>query len=91
MLWYNDTTKMPTMMSTKLPMLFLYICSFLRLCCGSEQYDSHLAPLASRPLEPSLFSINSTWQVLGPFQIGTRGKLDSIFHLVDECVVDVPR
>lgn len=31
-----------------------------------------MAPLASRPLEPSLFSINRTWQVLGPFQIGTR-------------------
>ncbi|KAH7412143.1 hypothetical protein DE146DRAFT_603008 [Phaeosphaeria sp. MPI-PUGE-AT-0046c] len=31
-----------------------------------------MAPFASQLLKPSLFSINSTWQILGPFQIGTR-------------------
>ncbi|KAF1844656.1 uncharacterized protein K460DRAFT_282820 [Cucurbitaria berberidis CBS 394.84] len=31
-----------------------------------------MAPLVSRKDNSSLFSFNSTWQVLGPFQIGTR-------------------
>ncbi|KAF2854976.1 hypothetical protein T440DRAFT_495630 [Plenodomus tracheiphilus IPT5] len=40
--------------------------------CHASYYDPLMAPLAGRQPRPSLFSFNSTWQVLGPFQIGTR-------------------
>jgi poly(3-hydroxybutyrate) depolymerase len=56
---------------TSLPFL---ICSFLFLqLCHASGYAPLMAPLASRKPETSLFSFNDTWQVLGPFQIGTRG------------------
>ncbi|KAH7392819.1 hypothetical protein BKA66DRAFT_456959 [Pyrenochaeta sp. MPI-SDFR-AT-0127] len=51
----------------------LWICSSLCLQpCYAAQYGPLMAPIVSRTLNSSLFSINSTWQVLGPFQIGTR-------------------
>ncbi|KAF1935470.1 hypothetical protein EJ02DRAFT_127236 [Clathrospora elynae] len=53
-----------------LPSLF---CSFLSLqLCHVSQYGPLITPLANGKHNSSLFSFNSTWQVLGPFQIGTR-------------------
>jgi hypothetical protein len=55
--------------------LWFCICVLPQICGASGQYGALMAPLANREREPSLFSFNSTWHVLGPFQIGTRGML----------------
>jgi hypothetical protein len=55
-------------------LLPLLACPFLFLqLCHASGYGPLMASLASRKPSTSLFSFNDTWQVLGPFQIGTRG------------------
>ncbi|KAH7089554.1 hypothetical protein FB567DRAFT_590365 [Paraphoma chrysanthemicola] len=58
--------------STSWLRLLLSVSVFLQLAQSSAQYGPLMAPLAHQPRQSSLFSFNSTWQVLGPFQIGTR-------------------
>lgn len=61
------------MLTSSAPLL-VFCFLFLHLCHASE-YGLLMAPLTSRKHNSTLFSFNSTWQVLGPFQIGTRGKV----------------
>ena len=40
--------------------------------------EQPIAPLAEQVDHASVFSFNNTWQILGPFQTGTRGTLIQI-------------
>jgi hypothetical protein len=53
------------------------------------------APPANEPRASSLFSFGSTWHVLGPFQIGTRGMsmstiwdVGNMYHDYTEQITD---
>lgn len=46
--------------------------SLLSPCPASAQYAPLMAPLAKSSVDSALLAFSSTWQVLGPFQIGTR-------------------
>jgi hypothetical protein len=62
-----------------------------RTCLASAQYPPLMAPLVDSTRDASLFSYKSSWQVLGPFQIGTRGTLTihtALFYVSEQaCVI----
>jgi hypothetical protein len=63
---------MSSLVGMSLSLLFCF-CALLLPGQSSAQYGPLMAPLAEEAHASSLFSFNSTWHVLGPFQIGTRG------------------
>jgi hypothetical protein len=56
--------------------LWCCLCMLPQICRAAGRYGALMAPLANHERDPSLLSFNSTWHVLGPFQIGTRGMLN---------------
>jgi hypothetical protein len=58
-------------LNASLLLLLCRLCLLLQLCYGST--IPLTAPLEYGKHKSSIFSFNTTWQVLGPFQIGTRG------------------
>lgn len=73
-------------------MLSVLLCSFLFLQLGhASQYGPLMEPIARQNHTSPLFSFSTTWQHLGPFQIGTRGTLVVFFVAPDVFVDLVPQ
>jgi hypothetical protein len=55
--------------------LFMLSCFSILLqpCLGTAQYLPLMTPLDDSTRDPAVYTFGSTFQVLGPFQIGTRG------------------
>jgi hypothetical protein len=54
-------------------LLLSYFSILLQPCLGAAQYLPLMTPLDDSTRDPDVYTFGSTFQVLGPFQIGTRG------------------